>query len=358
MKLIVTGGGTGGHVFPALELGLLGKERGADVLYFGSSRGQEVAAAPKAGLPFTGFPSSPVWSLRSVRGWQGLAGMARSQILAKSALRKAKPDVVFATGGYSSAPVVSASLSLKIPVVMLVMDSIPARSNKIFAKRCRFVASGFFATAKSLREANVVRTGLPVRRELRGIADGPHARELLPLILAFGGSQGAKAINEAVLGAATRMHGQALHWLHLTGKTNFEEVFASFEKLGLAGSYEPKSFLDAEEMGRAYTRATVAVTRGGAGTLAELAAFRLPAVAIPYPTSHADHQLHNVREFAEMGAVTLLVQSELHPATLERELRAWLDDDARRERAAEAMAQWDVPDATDRIWKLIVEAAD
>lgn len=353
MRLVVTGGGTGGHVFPALELARRGRDEGAEAHFFGSLRGQEAAACRGEGLPFRGFPSGPLYSLATVRGWRGAIGIARARAGARRELAKLKPDVVFSSGGYSSAPVVSAALALGIPVVMLVLDAVPARSNLMFARRCHAVATTFFASEKFLEGCRVVRTGAPIRRELRRIADGPHGRELLPLVLVTGGSQGAQALNEAALGAATRMYGLALNWLHVTGKANFESVFASFEKLGLKGAYEPKAFLEAEEMGQAYGRAAVAVTRGGAGTLSELAAFRLPAVVVPLPSAHAQHQLHNAREFAEMGAVTLLVQSELHPATLERELKDWLDDEPRMERAAQAMAEWDAPDATERIWKLV-----
>jgi UDP-N-acetylglucosamine--N-acetylmuramyl-(pentapeptide) pyrophosphoryl-undecaprenol N-acetylglucosamine transferase len=332
-------------------------ESGAEVAYFGSTRGQEVAAARKAGVSFVGFPSSPLYSLRTVRGWRGLAGFLRSRLKAGRAIRSFNPDVVFSTGGYSSAPIVAAAQALRVPAVIHESNSIPGRSNKLFARRAAAVATTFYATAKSLEDCKVVRTGLPLRRELRALADGPRSRELLPLVFVFGGSQGAQAINEAALGAAARMHGQALHWLHATGKPNFESVFSSFERLGLKDDYEVKSFLEVEEMAQAYSRAMVAVTRGGAGTLSELAAFRLPAVAIPLPTSHANHQLHNVREFVEMAAATLLVQSELHPASLERELNDWLEDPSRRERAAEALASWDTPNAAQDIWKLIQKAA-
>ncbi len=356
MRLIVTGGGTGGHVFPALELARKGRDEGAEVRYFGSFRGQEGAACRAESLDFVGFPSAPLYPLRSLRGWRGLAGLARARIGARRTLKKQLPDVIFSSGGYSSAPVVSAGLALGIPVVMLVLDAVPARSNMLFAKRCATVATTFHASERFLEGCRVVRTGVPVRRELRKIADGPHGRELLPLVLVTGGSQGAQAINEAALGAATRMYGLALNWLHVAGKANFESVFQTYEKLGLKDTYDVKSFLSGEEMGQAYARAAVAVTRGGAGTLSELAAFRLPAVVVPLPSAHAQHQLHNAREFAEMGAATLLVQSELHPATLERELKDWLDDEPRMERAAKALAGWDAPDATEKIWGLMEEA--
>lgn len=358
MRLIVTGGGTGGHVFPALELARVARENRAEVAYFGSNRGQEVLASRKADLTFVGFPSSPLYSLRTARGWKGLIGFMRSRMGSLRAIKRFKPDVVFATGGYSSAPVVASAQSVGVPVVIHESNSVPGRSNKLFASRAKVVATTFFATERTLADCRIVRTGLPLRRELRQLAAGPRGRELLPLIFVTGGSQGAQAINEAALGAAARMHGQALHWIHATGKANFESVFSSFEKLGLKGSYEVKSYLEVEEMARAYSRAAVAVTRGGAGTLSELAAFRLPPVAVPLPSSHANHQLHNVREFVEMAAATLLVQSELHPASLERELRDWIENDKRREEAAQAMEKWDTPNAAEDIWGLIQGACN
>jgi UDP-N-acetylglucosamine--N-acetylmuramyl-(pentapeptide) pyrophosphoryl-undecaprenol N-acetylglucosamine transferase len=353
VRLIVTGGGTGGHVFPALELARTALDKSVYVAYFGSHRGQEGAVCKAHGIPFVGFPSEPIYSLRSLRGLKALVSLARARKLARRELQSIVPDVVFSTGGYSSAPVVSAAESLGIPVVIHEQNSVPGRTNKLLAQRSFAVATTFHSAAQHFSGCNVVRTGLPVRRELRRLAEAGREQDLMPLILAVGGSQGAQAINEAVLGAAQRMVKLALHWLHLTGKNHFQSVYPSFEKLGLKDSYDVKPFLDGDEMGMAYQRASLAVCRAGASTLAELAAFRLPSVTVPYPHAFADHQAHNAKEFEVMGATSIVRQDELHPSSLEDKLVEWLNSAEKREHASRALAEWDAPDASERIFELV-----
>ena len=228
MRLVVTGGGTGGHVYPALEIAQLARDEGAEIVYLGSHRGQEGPACHILGITFRGFPSDPLYSLKSPRGWKSLAGLIRARLAVGPVLKRIGPDAVFSTGGYSAGPVVSAAQALGIPFVIHEGDSVTGRTNKMFAARARAVATTFHGAAKHFEGCNVVRTGQPLRKELRAIADGPHMKDLLPLILVSGGSQGAQALNQAVLGAAQRMVGRALHWLHSTGKPNFEGVFNSF----------------------------------------------------------------------------------------------------------------------------------
>lgn len=357
MRLVITGGGTGGHVYPALEVARLARDEGADVLYLGSIRGQEGAACQKAGIAFRGFPAAPLYSLKTPRGWKSMAGLLRARLMAKPALKKARPDAVFSTGGYSAGPVVSAAQSLGIPTVLHEGNSIPGRTNLLFAKRAFAIATTFHSSEARFPGSRVVRTGQPMRAELRQIADGPHAKDLLPLVLAVGGSQGAQALNEAVLGAAQRMVGRALHWLHSTGRAHFEAVFHTYEKLGLKDDFEVRPFLDGPAMAEAYARCTMLVGRAGVGTLSEAAAFRLPGVYVPYPHAFENHQFHNAKEFEDMGAAIVLVQADLTPAKLEGALLGWLDDEPRRERAAQALAEWDMPDASRRVLALVTEAA-
>lgn len=194
---------------------------------------------------------------------------------------------------------------------------------------------------------------MPIRRELRELAQGARTQDLLPLILVVGGSQGAQAINEAALGAATRMVKRGLHWLHATGKAHFEAVFGTYEKLALKDCYEVRPYLEGQAMAEAYARATLAVGRSGAGTLSELAAFRLPSVLVPYPHAFADHQRHNAQELADLGGAVVLDQKALTPALLEDAALGWLDDPKRVDQARAGLASWDVPDATERILGLL-----
>lgn len=358
MRLVITGGGTGGHVFPALEVARLAKADGHDVLYLGSLRGQERRACERAGIAFQGFPSEPLYSLKTPKGWLAATNLLRSVGKARSALKKSRPDAVFSTGGYSSAPVVKAASGLHIPYVVHEQNSVPGRSNLMVAKHAACVATTFHSAEQHFEGCKVVRTGLPVREELRELAASHKLMiDADPMtVLVVGGSQGAASLNEAALGTATRMVDRDLRWIHVTGRKHFETIFPTYEKLGIGNIYEVKSFLEGKAMGEAYARASIVVARSGAGTLSELAAFRIPSVLAPYPQAYAQHQLHNAREFVSIGAAVLMEQSQILPADLQSAIDGWMNSPGNREKARQALSDWDQPDAARKILDLAVQA--
>jgi len=347
LRLVVTGGGTGGHVFPALEIAKAARERGAFVAYFGSRRGQEGDASERNDFPFVGFGSEPIYSVRSPRGWLGLARALNSARLAKRELKAIGADVVFSTGGYSAAPVVQAARSLGIPYVIHEANSVPGRSNRLFVKEAAAFTCVFRHTKNLYPGA--VRTGQPIRAELRAAAAKGGTRR--PLVTVIGGSQGSAFLNRTVPAAAALMKAPA-HFLHATGPKQFDE----FRATELPKSYELRPFIEADELAKAYGEALVAIGRSG-GTLAEYAVFRLPSVLVPLPTSADDHQLHNAKEFVEMGAATLLSEATTTPQAIASALEGWLADEPRRRKAAEALAAWDMPDATATITDVVMGAA-
>lgn len=362
MKLIVTGGGTGGHVYPALEIALQAAGLGHIVQYFGSERGQERRQCERAKLEFRAFPSEPLYSLRSPRGWKAALKLGQCLQLTRKALRSTNPDVLFSTGGYASAPVAMSARKLGIPYVLHEQNTVPGRTNRMLARDAHAVASVFKRGAEHFPGARVVRTGMPIRHELRASSQGTlGVGQALPadypVLLVMGGSQGAEAINDAALATAIRMARTEAQWLHVTGPTLFESTIRSKKKLGVNSHYEIKAYLESEDMASALFTAKLALCRSGAGTLAELAAFRKPSVLIPYPHAFGNHQFVNAKEFEEMGAAVILEQKNLQPIDLEARIMLWLCDEERMHRAQSALAEWDVPDAVERILGLLVEAA-
>ncbi|RYG21803.1 UDP-N-acetylglucosamine--N-acetylmuramyl-(pentapeptide) pyrophosphoryl-undecaprenol N-acetylglucosamine transferase [bacterium] len=343
MKLVLTGGGTGGHIYPALEVGRLAAERGAELRYLGSLRGQESKACERLGIPFEGFASEPLWSLKTPAGWRALIRLLRASGGAKRSMRRDRPDVVFSTGGYSAAPVMAAARSLGIPYVIHEGNSIPGRTMRMFAPKATTVCCTFRTTLEHL--PNAVRTGHPVRRELREAAQN---REETPLVVVVGGSQGARFLNEGVPQAARSLSG--LQWLHATGPAQYD-AFKDAAK-GIEG-YELLPYIEADRLSGAYAHAMLAVARSGS-TLAEFAAFRLPSVLVPLPTSADDHQRHNALEFVKIGAATLCEQGK---DDLAAAIREWTSDESKRLAAQTALAEWDIPDATSRLATIIEEAA-
>lgn len=363
MRLVVTGGGTGGHVYPALEVALGGRAKGWEIRYLGSLRGQEKAACEKVGVPFTGFPSEPVYRPLSAAGLKSLLQLARATALAARDLSARRPDAVFATGGYSAAPVLQAARRLRIPIVIHEQNAAPGRTTRIMGQSAAAVCTVFSAAAQHFPADRVHRTGMPIRRSLRESAQGTLLMEdetgkAAPMVLVMGGSQGSAALNDLALSTAVRMAATEIQWMHLTGLGHFESTHASLRKMAVRADYVIRAYLDAPEMAAALFNCSLALCRSGAGTMSELAAFRKPAILVPYPQAFANHQYLNALEFQEMGAAEVVTQGEIQPATLEARLHAWLNDSDRQAQARQQLAAWDVPDAVDRILDIVKQAGD
>ncbi len=361
MRLVVTGGGTGGHVYPAIEIALRARELGYEVLYMGSLQGQERLVCERVKIPFWGADVQAVTSLKKPNGWMALAKLLRASVHAKKRLKVFRANTMMSFGGYSSAAIVQAAGSLRLPYGVHEQNSVPGRTNLLAAKKAKFVATVFHQTSTHFSHPKVVRTGMPVRKDLRQAANHRQASfqgELgQPTILAMGGSQGAASLNEAVLSTAKRMIGFDAKWIQISGKAHFEKLFPSVERLGLNKLVALKAFCESEELAQTLGETTVFVGRSGAGTIAELAAFRIPGIFVPYPLAFADHQRHNAKEIAESGGGEILEQSDLSPATLERLLTDWIGNQSKRDRATLALAEWDVADATERIFAEIQSLA-
>ncbi|MBL8087573.1 MAG: undecaprenyldiphospho-muramoylpentapeptide beta-N-acetylglucosaminyltransferase [Chthonomonas sp.] len=360
-KLIVTGGGTGGHVFPALEVAREMDRQGCSVEYWGSLRGQESKACDRAAIEFRGFGSEPLYRLTSVRGLRGVVNLLKAMMKVRRQMEEYRPAAVFSTGGYASAPVVGSARKLKIPYVIHEQNVVPGRTNRILGRSAHAVCTVFCSGHEHFEGTRVIRTGMPIRPEFRsgqagfGIAQTSESHR--SLILVTGGSQGAQAINEAAIATATRMARHPIHWIHVTGPRHYEAMIASLGKLGAQNHYTLRAYLDAPEMAGAMFASEVAMCRSGAGTLAELAALRKPSLLIPYPHAFGDHQRANAQEFVEMGAATMLAESELQPSTIESRLMAWIGESDRIGAAQKALADWDSPNAVHEIAKIVMEAA-
>ncbi len=349
-------------MYPAIETGLGAREAGHDVRYLGSERGQEGDACAKAQIPFTAFPSQPIPRIASLAGLRGLAQIHRCAGMARQELERVRPDAVLSTGGFSSAPVVQAAKKLGIPIVIHEQNAAPGRTNKLLSRHAASVCTVFEASAAHFPGARVVRTGMPIRREIRLGGQG-----VLPLdedyaghermILVMGGSQGSAALNEAALACAIRMAGHGLSWLHITGTKHFEAVSHTRETMGVKGAYFLRSYLDARQMALAYASCVMAVSRSGAGSITELAAHRRPAVYVPYPYAHSRHQHWNAVEIRSRGGGDVYEQDQLDAVGLEGRILAWLEDSERIRHAQEGLADWDIVDAVPRILACLDEAA-
>lgn len=347
MRVIIAGGGTGGHVFPGIAVaGALRERYGAEVLFVGTDRGLEAEAVPRAGYAFEALRA------RQVRGGGArraiVGGLATLLAVAGAfrRIRRHRPDAVVGVGGYASVPMVAAAWLARVPTLLLEQNVIPGATNRLLGRVATHVCVSFPETATSFPGARVTCTGNPVRSEIIAAARrrekeaGGAGRTT---ILVLGGSAGAHHLNVetveamACLGPRTR----DLRLIHQTGAADTEATRARYRQLGVEAVVEP-FFTD---MAAAYVAADVAICRAGATSIAELLIVGVPAIMVPYPYAADDHQRRNAEAVTAAGAGLMILDRELTGESLATALVPLLEDAARRERMASAARALARPEA-------------
>lgn len=350
-------GGTGGHLFPGLAIGEQLLRRGFAVTLLVSPKDvDQMAVRNVFDLRVTTLPAVA----RTAGNLPAfLRGFWASYRAARKSFRTAPPVAVLAMGGFTSAPPVLAGRGVGATAFLHESNTWPGRANRWLARLVAEAFVGFAETAPRLRARRVSVTGTPVRPQFqpRSAATCRHALGLAgdrPTLLVMGGSQGARAINELFLEALPTLRERApqLQFIHLTGAADYAGARERHQALRSGAMVEP--FSDAMEL--LMGAATLAVNRAGASSLAELAAMRLPAILIPYPTAADNHQWHNARAYADSGAAWLLEQRALTPTQLADQILALLDNTARLDASRESLANWASPRAAEDIAERVVAA--
>jgi UDP-N-acetylglucosamine--N-acetylmuramyl-(pentapeptide) pyrophosphoryl-undecaprenol N-acetylglucosamine transferase len=338
LRLLIAGGGTGGHLFPGVAIAeeLRARQPGAPVQFVGTERGIEARVLPELGWDLALIQ---VTGLKTVGAWGAIKGVLRLPRALWQARRRIKeftPDVVIGVGGYASGPVVLMARLRGVPTAICEQNSIPGLTNKILGKVARRVFLSFSVSEKYFKAKKVALIGNPVRRELvakllEAPAAGPDERIH---VLVCGGSLGAVKVNELAadaLIALAKDHPLAI--VHQTGEQGLAPTVARYRDAGVEATCAP--FI--KDMAAQYQRADVIVSRAGATTVAELAIAGKPAVFIPYPFAADNHQEVNAREMADAGAALMYRQAELTAAALADALRPLLADAGRRAAMGSAM---------------------
>lgn len=372
-------GGTGGHLFPGLAVAEQLLKRGCAVTLLVSPKEvdqQAVKAALERRSPTrreegnpdqragseTGVPvrvvTLPAVGLQNRNYFSFAASFVRSYFAARKAFRDSPPVGALAMGGFTSAPPICAAKNMGAKTFLHESNTVPGRANRWLS---RFVVQcfvGFPQAAERLRNRNVTITGTPVRPQFlpRDPASCRVALGLAPdvsTILVMGGSQGASGVNELIMNSLGLLASEQarVQFLHLTGHGDAEKVRGAYAKAGLCASLHP--FL--AEMDLALGAATVAVSRSGASSLAELAAVRVPSVLIPFPAATDNHQYFNARAFEETGAARLLEQKTATPETLVRLMLELIDNTGVRDRMQAAVAKWHTPRAAEQIAETMLQ---
>jgi UDP-N-acetylglucosamine--N-acetylmuramyl-(pentapeptide) pyrophosphoryl-undecaprenol N-acetylglucosamine transferase len=352
MRVLIAGGGTGGHVIPALAIARELKARyGAEVLFVGTARGIENRLVPQAGYRLELVKVGALKNVTLATRLRTLFDLPLAILRARSIIREFRPDVVVGVGGYASGPAMAAAILGRIPTVAFEPNYVPGFANKLIGRRVSAAAVHFEETKPYFRNARVV--GVPVRPEFFQVAQ--QAGHDSPTLLVFGGSQGAHAINEAVTAAIPELLRQlpGLHVIHQTGERDYNDVQSAYTRAG--ASAEVSAFID--NMPQAFMRACLVVCRSGASTVAEVAAAGKPAIFIPFPRAADDHQRRNAEAFANAGAAVLIPESDLAPERLAATVQEMLSDRMRLQVMAEKARALGHKDAAGQVAGMVAELA-
>ena len=343
MRAILAGGGTGGHVIPALAIANeLKKNYGAEVLFIGTARGIENRLVPAAGYPLQLVRVGALKNVNLLTRAKTAFDLPRAVWDAGRMLNEFAPDLGIGVGGYASGPAMLAALVKHIPTLAFEPNVVPGFANRVVARFVSGAAVQFEETAKYFRQAEV--TGVPVRRAFFEIPlltnkknGGP------PTLLVFGGSQGAHAINEAMIRCLPELRRQApgVRIIHQTGERDYNDALAAYKSLG--ESAEVFKFI--EDMPAAFGQADLLVCRSGASTVAEITAAGKPAIFVPFPRAADDHQRVNAEALARSGAAVVVEESKLEGVWLAETIAALLGDPPRLQAMSAAAREMAHPNA-------------
>jgi UDP-N-acetylglucosamine--N-acetylmuramyl-(pentapeptide) pyrophosphoryl-undecaprenol N-acetylglucosamine transferase len=354
MKLLIAGGGTGGHVFPAMAIAREWLSRGSDreVVLVGTKRGIEMKLVPQAGLP---LETLRVAGLKGKGGGtllKNLFKLAPAMLDAARVFKKHKPIVAFGVGGYAAGPMLLTTWMRGIPNVIFEPNAEPGLTNKLLGRISTWIATGYEISTRMSGDKTVV-TGCPVRREFLGIA--PRIPQKPLRVLITGGSQGALPVNRAFVDAMNFLANRKneMNIVHQTGERDYDAVRTAYARHEIRAEVVP--FLS--NMPERFEWADIIVCRAGAITAAELAAAGRAAIFIPFGRATDSHQLRNAQEMAKQGAGRVITEAELTGERLSKEIFALLDSPQQIERMSMAARSLSRPNAARDIVNLIEQAA-
>jgi len=358
VRVVIAGGGTGGHLYPGIAVAreLLSRQPSAVISFAGTANGIEARVIPREGFALDLIRSGGLKGKSLVARARGAALVPVGLVDAWRLVSARRPDLVVGVGGYSSGPVVLVAALRGIPTMVLEQNAVPGLTNRMLARYVQSAAVSY-ESARSFFGSKAFVSGNPVRPEFLNAAGSKESSRdaATTRVLVFGGSQGAHAINMAMVEAAAGLAAQGPHLrvTHQTGERDVEMVRAAYTEARLAADVEP--FLD--DMGRRLRQADVVVCRAGATTLAEITAAGRAAILIPLPTATDDHQRRNAEAMVANGAADLLVQRDLNGRVLADRILSLAADAPRRERMAAAARALARPDAArvivDRVLELV-----
>ena len=356
-RYLISGGGTGGHIFPAISIANALKELdpNAEILFVGALGRMEMERVPQAGyrivgLPVRGFNRAQPWKNFSV-----LVDLAKSIRQVKKIIRDFRPDVGVGVGGYASGAAMWAAANMGIPILLQEQNGFAGVTNKILKNKASKICVAYEGMERFFPADKLILTGNPVRQSLlNGVANKPQTGEANKHLLIIGGSLGARTINEAVAAGITALQNAGVHVVWQTGKTYFEKCKAAWEAAGKPANIEVHDFLS--DMPDQYANADLVISRAGASSISELCLLGKPAILVPSPNVAEDHQTHNAMALVNQNAAVLVKDCEaaekLIPVALEL-----IHDDQRLEALHTNILRLAQPDSAKRIAEEVIALA-
>jgi len=344
MRAVLAGGGTGGHVIPALAIAQELKSRyGAEVIFIGTARGIENRLVPGAGFPLRLIEVGALNRVSLATRFKTVFALPRAVAKSLQILREFKPDVVIGVGGYASGPAMMAAVLRRTPTLIFEPNVVPGFANRTVARFATAAAVHFEATSQYFPHSTV--TGVPVRQQFFAIP--PRRPGDRPSLLLFGGSQGSRALNRALVDSLRDLYDRVpnLYIVHQTGEKEYETVAKAYLQAGVSAEVAP--FID--NMSAAFAAADLLICRSGASTVAEITAAGKPAIFVPLPTAADNHQFKNAELLARNNAAVLLEEKNLTPRNLVEQVANLLNDRPRLQSMSEAARKLAHPNAASSI---------
>jgi UDP-N-acetylglucosamine--N-acetylmuramyl-(pentapeptide) pyrophosphoryl-undecaprenol N-acetylglucosamine transferase len=358
MRIIIAGGGTGGHVIPALAIAQqLKKQFDAEVLFIGTARGIETRLVPQAGFALELIQVGALKNVSLMTRAKTMFDLPRAIAASSRMLSEFDPEVVIGVGGYASGPAMVAAIRRRLPTLAFEPNVVPGFANRMIARWVSAAAVHFEETCRYFPNCRV--TGVPVRLAFFAIPPKSISSEVAgtPTLLVFGGSQGARAINQAMTTieslAGLRARIPGIHIIHQTGQRDYDRVLAAYRQSGISG--EVHKFID--DMPGTFARADLLVCRSGASTVGEITAAGKPAIFVPFPAAADDHQNVNARALERAGAAVVVEESNLGAAYLVDTIAALIGDARRLQGMSEAARSLAHPKAVEEIAEMVVRLA-
>jgi UDP-N-acetylglucosamine--N-acetylmuramyl-(pentapeptide) pyrophosphoryl-undecaprenol N-acetylglucosamine transferase len=357
MRVLIAAGGTGGHIYPGIAVAkeIMRRDPGATVRFVGTARGLETRLVPQAGFELSLIESAGLKNVGTLARLKGLSVLPKSFLAARRLLQEFKPHIVVGAGGYVSGPVLMTAALMRVPTLAMESNALPGWTNRVLARFIDKAAVSFEAALPHFRGKAVV-TGNPVRREFFDMPQKPRDATRFS-VLVFGGSQGAHAINEAMVAALPHLEAYAnlLHVTHQTGEADYEKVRQAYLDQGWGERAEVRKYID--DMVREFAASDLIICRAGATTSAELVAAGKAAIMIPFPQAADDHQRKNAEALQSEGAASMILQQELTGERLAKEIASLVaapEEITRMEEASRKLARGDAAAATVELMEKLV----